>query len=65
MVWLFANSEYPDQTWHFVASDLGLHCLLITRLGVSRLQWVNPFMSSGLFYHNSLEWFISNSRMSG
>ena len=23
------------------ASDLGLHCLPITPLGVSRLQWVN------------------------
>ena len=35
----FANSEDPDQ--HSAASDLGLHCLPITRLGVSRLQWVN------------------------
>ena len=31
---LFAN--YP-----FAASDLGLHCLPITLLRVSRLQWVN------------------------
>ena len=37
---LFANSGDPDQTPHSAASDLGLHCLLITRLGVSRLQWV-------------------------
>ena len=32
---LFANSGDPDQT-----SDLGLHCLPITVLRVSRLQWV-------------------------
>ena len=38
---LFANSGDPDQMPHSVASDLGLHCLPITRLGVSRLQWVN------------------------
>ena len=35
MVELFANSRDPDQT-----SDLSLHCLTITLLGVSRLQWV-------------------------
>ena len=35
MAKLFANSEDP------AASDLGLHCLLITLLRVSRLQWVN------------------------
>ena len=27
---------------HSAASDLGLHCLPVTLLGVSRLQWVNP-----------------------
>ena len=37
---LFANSEDPDQMPHSAASDLGLHCLLITCLRVSRLQWV-------------------------
>ena len=40
LVELFANSGDPDQT---TASDLGLHCLPITLLGVSRLQWVNIF----------------------
>ena len=42
MVELFANSGYPYQMPHSenVASDLDLHCLLITILGVSRLQWV-------------------------
>ena len=36
----FANSKDPDQTPRSVASDVGLHCLPITLLGVSRLQWV-------------------------
>ena len=35
MAKLFANSEDPDQMPHSVASDLGLHYLLITLLGVS------------------------------
>ena len=39
MAKLFANSEDPDQTPHSEASDLGLHFLPITLLGVSRLQW--------------------------
>ena len=37
---LFANSEDPDQTLRSAASDLCLHCLPTTVLGVSRLQWV-------------------------
>ena len=40
MAKLFANSGDPDQTPHSAASDLGLHCLPITLLRVSRLQWV-------------------------
>ena len=40
MAKIFANSGEPDQTPHNAASDLGLHCLPITLLGVSRLQWV-------------------------
>ena len=40
MLELFANSGDPDQTPHSAASDLGLHCLPITLLWVSRLQWV-------------------------
>ena len=40
MVELFANIEDPDQMPRSVASDLGLHCLPTTFLGVSRLQWV-------------------------
>ena len=40
MVELFANSGDPDQMLHSAASDLGLHCLPNTLLGVSRIQWV-------------------------
>ena len=40
MAELFANSGDPDQTPRSAASDLGLHCLPITLLRVSRLQWV-------------------------
>ena len=40
MVELFANSGDPDQMLHSAASDLGLHCLPVTRLVVSSLQWV-------------------------
>ena len=39
MVELFHSGD-PDQMPHSAASDLGLHCLLITLLGVSRLKWV-------------------------
>ena len=41
MVELFANSGDPDQTPHSSASDLGLHCLPVTHLGVSNFHWVN------------------------
>ena len=41
MVELFATSGDPDHMPHSAASDLGLHCLPVTLLGVSRLQWVN------------------------
>ena len=40
MAKLFVNSGDPDQMPCSVASDLGLHCLPITLLWVSRLQWV-------------------------
>ena len=38
MAKLFANSVNSDQTPHSVASDLGLHCLPISLLGVSSLK---------------------------
>ena len=37
----YANSADPDQIPHSLASDLGLQCLPITLLGVTRLKWVN------------------------
>ena len=37
----FTNSGDPDQTPHSAASDLSLHCLSFTLLGVSSLQWIN------------------------
>ena len=45
MVELFANSGDPSQTACSVASDLGLHCLPVTHLGGSSLQWVNIMWS--------------------
>ena len=38
MVELFANSGDPDQTPRSAASDLGQHCLPVTRLGISSLH---------------------------
>ena len=40
MAELFANSGEPDQMPCSVASDLGLHCLPVTHIGVSSLPWV-------------------------
>ena len=46
-----ANSEDPDQMPRSVASDLGLHCLPNTHLGVSQLQWVKFDCDFGEFFH--------------
>ena len=55
MAILLANSGDPDQTPRSAASDLGLHCLPITFLVVSRLQWVkinqNPSLMQSLQNH--------------
>ena len=40
MVELFANSGDPDRTPQNAASDLGLHCLPVTRLGLFSFKWV-------------------------
>ena len=40
MAKLFANNGGLDQMLHSVASDLGLLCLPLTLLGISRLKWV-------------------------
>ena len=37
---LNANTVDPDQTPHFAASDLGLHCLPVSLLWDARLIWV-------------------------
>ena len=42
MAELSASSGDPDRMPQSVVSDLGLHCLPITLLGVSRLKWVKP-----------------------
>ena len=51
MVDLFANSGDLDQTRHSATSDLGLHCLPITLLGISRLQWVNEVVPDAVCFH--------------
>ena len=38
MAKLFANSGDPNQTPRSAVSDLGMRCLKITLLGLSRLQ---------------------------
>ena len=45
---LVANSGDPDQMPQNEASDLGLHCLPNTLLGVSRLKQVNKSIQTGL-----------------
>ena len=61
MAKLIANSGDPDQTPRSAASDLGLHCLPITLLRVSRLQWVSNWTLkvlklSGLILHTK-NWY--------
>ena len=38
---LYANSGEPDQTPRFAASDMVLHCLLMSHKKDARLMWVN------------------------
>ena len=38
---LLPDNVDPDQTPHYVVSDLGLRCLSMTILLVSRKEWVN------------------------
>ena len=54
MVELFANSGDPDQTPRSAASDLGLRCLPVTLLGVSRLQWVKVFYDYYYLFSGSI-----------
>ena len=43
------HSVDPDQMPHNAVSYLGLHCLLITLLGVSLLKWVNSLIQTYKF----------------
>ena len=54
MTKLLANSGDSDQMLYFMAYDLGLHCLQIMLLGISRLKWVNIQDKTGLVV--SLVW---------
>ena len=58
MAKVFANSEDTDQMPCFAASHLGLHCLPITLLGVSRLQWVKSLYQKATLLLNT-EFFFS------
>ena len=49
MAKLFANSGDPDQMPRSVASDLGLHCLAITLLWVSRGE-VTVMSSQNIYF---------------
>ena len=46
MVELSPNSGDPDKMPHSAVTDLCLHGLLVTRLGVSSLQWVKTTIFS-------------------
>ena len=51
MVKLFANSGDPYQTLHSAVSDLGLYCLPVTLLWVSRLQCVKAVFHNTAVFH--------------
>ena len=57
---LSANSGDSDQIPHAAVFDLGLHCLAITLLGVSRLKQVNR---NGLFFIRFVLKFTALVRM--
>ena len=68
MTKLLANSGDLDQMPHSAAYDLGLHCLPITHLGVSRLKWDNRLSHYILLYNSILldlhclyEMFLQNT----
>ena len=59
MAKLFANSGDPDQTPHSAASDLGLHCLPITHLGIFRLNLVKPNQVKICLKANTKCWILT------
>ena len=52
---LLANTVDSGQTPHYVTSDLGLRCLRMTLLRVSRLQWVNNLSSFDVRLSNTFK----------
>ena len=54
MVELLSNSPDLNETLRSAASDLGLHCLPVTLLGISRLQWVKQENLNSKARSNSL-----------
>ena len=64
MAKLFANSGDPDQTPRSAVSDLGLHCLLITLLRVSQLQWVKSDQSHFRYLIRFSDWLVQILRES-
>ena len=60
---LLENCVDPDQTPHYVASDLGLHCLLLTLLRVSVEEWVNTqitaYLENGTYAYINESLFIN------
>ena len=55
---LFANSGEPDQTPHFVASDLVLHCLPMSHKKDARLLWVECMMNVEASQSTSLRYNV-------
>ena len=49
---LNANSVDPDQTSRSVASDQGLHCLLVSLLWDTRHKWIK-YLHSAILTNNS------------
>ena len=45
---MFSKSGNPDQTPHCAVSDMGVHCLSVTSLGVSRLQWLVKYFDKNV-----------------
>ena len=58
--------EPLDQIPHSAAYDLGLHCLPITLLGVSRLQWVKALsriVEDGILFFYYYYYFSEKKRL--
>ena len=58
MAKLFVNPGDTDQMPHSVASGLGLHCLPVALLGVSRQKWAK-YLDTLTLYHIHFNLFIT------